>query len=184
MLKRIVLAALGLLLSVGVHAAQNPRVLIDTSLGQIEVELAEDYAPITVKNFLAYVDAGFYNDTVFHRVIPGFMIQGGGFDTRMDEKPTQAPIRNEADNGLRNVRGTLAMARTSDVNSATAQFFINQKDNAFLDHGARDFGYAVFGKVVRGMEVVDRISQVRTGSVSGFQDVPLQAVVIRSIKRV
>jgi peptidyl-prolyl cis-trans isomerase A (cyclophilin A) len=182
MLKNI-LAAACLLLSFGLHAAQNPHVLLNTSLGEIEVELNADKAPISTRNFLAYVDSGFYNGTVFHRVIPGFMIQGGGLTEYMQEKPTQAPIKNEADNGLLNHRGTLAMARTHDVDSATSQFFINQVDNDALDHGARDFGYAVFGRVVKGMDVVDRIAQVPTGYRAGKQDVPREAVLLISAKR-
>ncbi|MNN59578.1 Peptidyl-prolyl cis-trans isomerase A precursor [compost metagenome] len=136
-----------------------------------------------MKNFLSYVDSGFYNGVQFHRVIPGFMIQTGGFSADMEQKDPQAPIKNEADNGLHNVRGTLAMARTSDINSATSQFFINLADNAFLDHGGRDFGYAVFGKVVRGMEVVDQIARVRTGNRGMHQNVPVEPVLIESAKR-
>ncbi|BAU73486.1 peptidylprolyl isomerase [Metapseudomonas furukawaii] len=183
MLKKLLLGAAALLVSLNLMAADKPHVLLTTSAGEIEVELDADKAPVSVKNFLDYVDAGFYNGTVFHRVIPGFMIQGGGFDTQMEQKETREPIRNEADNGLRNARGTLAMARTQDVNSATSQFFINHNDNAFLDHGARDFGYAVFGKVVRGMDVVDQIAKVPTGNRGMFQNVPLQPVVIISAKR-
>ncbi|MDH4609871.1 peptidylprolyl isomerase [Pseudomonas sp. BN102] len=183
MLKELVLGACALLVSLNLLAADKPHVLLTTSAGEIEVELDADKAPISVKNFLEYVDAGYYDSTVFHRVIPGFMIQGGGFDTDYAEKDTREPIKNEADNGLRNVRGTLAMARTQVVDSATSQFFINQKDNAFLDHGSRDFGYAVFGKVVRGMDVVDQISSVPTGNRGMHQNVPLQPVLILSAKR-
>ncbi|WP_137822423.1 peptidylprolyl isomerase [Pseudomonas sp. D(2018)] len=183
MLKKLVLGACALLVSLTVMAADKPHVLLTTSAGEIEVELEADKAPVSVKNFLDYVDAGFYNGTVFHRVIPGFMIQGGGFDTDMSQKDTRDPIKNEADNGLRNLRGTLAMARTQVVNSATSQFFINHNDNAFLDHGSRDFGYAVFGKVVRGMDVVDQIANVPTGNRGMFQNVPMQPVVILSAKR-
>jgi peptidyl-prolyl cis-trans isomerase A (cyclophilin A) len=136
-----------------------------------------------VDNFLGYVDSGYYADTQFHRVIPGFMVQGGGFDAELQQKQTRAPIKNEADNGLHNVRGTLAMARTQVRDSATSQFFINHKDNAFLDHGSRDFGYAVFGKVVRGMEVVDQIAQVPTGNRAGPQNVPNKPVLILEAKR-
>ncbi len=161
----------------------NPVIEIKTNLGTIEAELFADKAPITVENFLTYVKAKHYDGTIFHRCIPNFMIQGGGFDAKFNQKPTRAPIKNEADNGLKNQRGTLAMARTSEVNSATAQFFINLKDNGFLDHGARDFGYAVFGKVTKGMEVVDKIAKQPTGAKGDFQkDVPLQDVVIESIK--
>ncbi|WP_103102902.1 peptidylprolyl isomerase [Pseudomonas sp. LFM046] len=183
MLKKLVLGACALLVSLNLMAADKPHVLLTTSAGEIEVELDADKAPVSVKNFLDYVDAGFYNGTVFHRVIPGFMIQGGGFDTAFSEKETRQPIKNEADNGLHNVRGTLAMARTQAVDSATSQFFINHKDNAFLDHGSRDFGYAVFGTVVRGMDVVDQIANVPTGNHGMFQNVPLKPVVILSAKR-
>lgn len=185
MLKKLALAASSLLLSLNLLAAPiaNPHVLLTTSLGEIEIELAADKAPISTQNFLAYVESGFYDGTQFHRVIPGFMIQGGGFDADMSEKDTQAPIKNEADNGLRNERGTLAMARTQVVDSATSQFFINHKDNAFLDHGGRDFGYAVFGKVVRGMDVVDKIAQVPTGNRGMHQNVPRQPVLIVSAKK-
>jgi cyclophilin family peptidyl-prolyl cis-trans isomerase len=160
----------------------NPVIVIKTNLGTIEAELFSDKAPITVENFLGYVKAKHYDGTIFHRCIPNFMIQGGGFDAKFNQKPTRAPIKNEADNGLKNLRGTLAMARTSEVNSATAQFFINLKDNGFLDHGSRDFGYAVFGKVLKGMDVVDNIAKQPTGAKGVFQkDVPLQDVVIESI---
>lgn len=183
--KRLLLAACSLVLATSALAADpaKPHVLLSTTLGEIEVELDATKAPISVKNFLAYVDKGFYNDTIFHRVIPGFMVQGGGFTENMQEKDTAAPIKNEADNGLVNERGTLAMARTSEVDSATSQFFINLTGNDFLNHGARDFGYAVFGKVVRGMGVVDQIAQVQTGSHGMFQDVPKTPVVILSAKR-
>ncbi len=156
-----------------------------TSMGNFTVELYADKAPITVANFLEYVDDGFYSDTIFHRVISGFMVQCGGFDTEMEEKENKRPpIKNEADNGLLNSRGTLSMARTSDINSATSQFFINVKDNAFLDHGQRDFGYAVFAKVVDGMDVVDKIAAVKTGSAGFHDDVPLEPVIINEVKRV
>lgn len=182
-MKRLVLAACSLLLAGNLLAAENPHVLLNTSMGEIEIELEAEKAPISVKNFLSYVDSGFYDGTVFHRVIPGFMVQGGGFTENFDQKPTQEPIKNEADNGLHNVRGTLAMARTQNVNSATSQFFINHRDNDFLDHGGRDFGYAVFGKVVRGMDVVDQIAQVPTGNRSMMQNVPLTPVKIVSAKK-
>lgn len=158
-------------------------VILETSKGEIEIELDTDKAPITVENFLEYVDAGFFDDTIFHRVIPDFMIQGGGFTADMSQKKTRAPIKNEADNGLKNDRGTLAMARTRDVNSATAQFFINLKDNDFLNHGSRDFGYAVFGRVTDGMDVVDKIARVKTGQKGGHGDVPIEDVLIISAKR-
>jgi peptidyl-prolyl cis-trans isomerase A (cyclophilin A) len=162
---------------------KKPVVILSTSKGDIKIELDSEKAPITVENFLGYVDDGFFDGTIFHRVIPGFMIQGGGFDREMSQKKTRAPIKNEADNGLSNDRGTLAMARTSDVNSATAQFFINLKDNDFLNHGSRDFGYAVFGKVVDGMEVVDEIAKTRTANREGHGDVPVEPIVINSAKR-
>jgi cyclophilin family peptidyl-prolyl cis-trans isomerase len=161
----------------------NPVVVLQTSKGPIEIELDPDKAPETVKNFLAYVDAGFYDGTVFHRVIPNFMIQGGGFDANLNQKPTRAPIKNEADNGLQNRRGTIAMARTSDPNSATAQFFINTVDNDFLNY-PRNGGYAVFGQVTAGMDVVDQIAAVKTGAKGPFpKDVPTEPVVIQSAKR-
>jgi len=183
MLKRIALAACSVLLAGNLLAAENPRVLLTTSLGEIELELEAEKAPVSVENFLGYVDSGFYDGTVFHRVIPGFMIQGGGFGEGLNQKPTKAPIKNEADNGLHNVRGTVAMARTQNINSATSQFFINHRDNDFLDHGSRDFGYAVFGKVVRGMEVVDQIAQVPTGNRAMMQNVPLTPVKIITAKK-
>ncbi len=161
----------------------RPMVAIETSHGTIKVELFEEQAPISVENFLAYVEDGFYADTIFHRVIPGFMIQGGGFTENMRQKPTRPPIGNEADNGLKNQRGTLAMARTSEVDSATSQFFINLADNQFLDHGTRDFGYAVFAKVVEGMDVVDKIAGVMTATIGMHQNVPVEPVIIKGIRR-
>ena len=158
-------------------------IILSTSLGEIHVELFPDKAPISVKNFLAYVDAGHYDGTIFHRVIPDFMVQCGGFTTEMVQKSTNAPIKNEANNGLSNEPYTLAMARTSDVDSATSQFFINLADNVFLDHGKRDFGYAVFGKVVKGTEVVDKIAGVKTGSQGAHRDVPVTPVVITSARK-
>ena len=166
---------------------ENPVVLMETSLGNITIELDQVKAPITVKNFLSYVDEKFYDGTIFHRVISNFMIQGGGFTPEMQQKRAKAPIKNEAGNGLKNMTGTLAMARTNVVNSATAQFFINVVDNDFLDHQnttPQGFGYAVFGKVIEGMDVVDKIKAVKTGSKMGFSDVPAEAVVIKSVKRV
>ena len=139
-------------------------ITIKTNHGDIKVKLFDDKAPVTCENFRQYVADGFFNDTIFHRVIPNFMIQGGGMEADMSQKKTRAPIKNEADNGESNRRGTLAMARTMDINSATAQFFINLRDNDFLDHGTRDFGYAVFGEVVDGMDVVDAIAAVATGN--------------------
>ena len=158
-------------------------IILSTSLGDMTIEFYDAEAPVTVENFLQYVDDGFINDTIFHRVITGFVLQGGGFTTGMKEKKTRPPIKNEAGNGLKNKRGTLSMARTQEINSATSQFFINLKDNAFLDHGTRDFGYAVFAKVIDGMETVDRIASVATGNTGMHQDVPLEPVVILSAKR-
>ena len=151
----------------GAVALAGPQVRLDTSLGPIILELADDKAPKTVDNFLAYARDGFYNGTIFHRVIDGFMIQGGGFTADFQQKPTRAPVPNEADNGLKNLRGTIAMARTSDPQSATAQFFINVKDNPALDYRSstpQGWGYAVFGKVIDGMEAVDKIRQTPTGA--------------------
>jgi peptidyl-prolyl cis-trans isomerase B (cyclophilin B) len=162
----------------------NPTVVMQTSLGALKIEVFADKAPITAQNFLGYVADGFFDNTIFHRVIPGFMIQGGGFESGMKQKKTKAAIKNESSNGLANQRGTLAMARTSDANSATAQFFINGKDNAFLDKAkAQDgVGYCVFGKVVEGMDVVDKIEAVKTGSRGGHGDVPMTDVVIQSVR--
>ena len=167
----------------GAAAGGKTMVTMKTSLGDVRIELDADKAPITVENFLAYVDDGFYDGTLFHRVIPNFMVQGGGFDEDMSQKPTRAPIENEARNGLENRTGTLAMARTSDPNSATAQFFINLVDNDFLNHGSRDFGYAVFARVVDGMDVVEKIAAVPTGNRGGHQNVPLDPVTIVSVTR-
>ncbi|WP_410013251.1 peptidylprolyl isomerase A [Sodalis sp. C49] len=163
-------------------AGQDTHVLLTTSAGNIELALDNQKAPVAVKNFVDYVNSGFYNNTIFHRVIPGFMVQGGGFNQDLTQKTTQAPIKNEADNGLRNLRGAVAMARTNDKDSATSQFFINVADNAFLDHGQRDFGYAVFGKVVKGMDVADKIAQVPTKNVGPYQNVPVKPVTILSAK--
>jgi peptidyl-prolyl cis-trans isomerase A (cyclophilin A) len=165
------------------NQAVNTTVVMTTSEGAIEIELNADKAPVSVSNFLAYADAGFYNGTIFHRVIPNFMIQGGGFDATLSQKATRAPIKNEAANGLKNERGSLAMARTMVVDSATAQFFINTANNDFLNHGGRDFGYAVFGKVTAGMDVVDKISATRTGAQNGMGDVPQKPIVIQSVTR-
>ena len=155
----------------------------ETSLGSFTVELFEQDAPVTTQNFLDYVDAGHFDGTVFHRVIPGFVIQGGGLGADMRQRPTRAPIRNEADNGLKNRRGTLSMARTNDPHSATSQFFVNLVDNAFLDPGRGGAGYAVFGCVTEGMDVIDRIAAVKTGSKAGHQDVPLTPIEVTSAKR-
>ncbi len=167
-------------------AKGNPKVVLDTSKGKIVIELFADKAPQTVQNFLAYVDAKFYDGTIFHRVIPSFMIQGGGFTADMNQKPTNDPIKNEADNGLENQRGTIAMARTSDPDSATGQFFINGVDNDFLNFKSKTpqgWGYAVFGKVVDGIEVIDAISAVKTGTSGMYSDVPVEPVVIKSARR-
>lgn len=163
----------------------NPQVIMETSLGTIRLELFAKEAPVSVKNFLDYASNGFYNGTIFHRVIPGFMVQGGGFTSDLVQKATNAPIQNEAGNGLKNKRGTIAMARTQIVDSATSQFFINVVDNGFLDHRSQSpsgFGYAVFGKVISGMDVADAIAAVQTGIQKGFRDVPLTPVVIKSVK--
>lgn len=168
-------------------APTHPRVVLETSKGNIVIELYQDKAPKTVKNFLDYTKAGFFDGTIFHRVIPSFMIQGGGFTPDMTEKPTRPSIQNEADNGLGNQRGTLAMARTRDPNSAGAQFFINLKDNAPLNHTAKTlqgWGYAVFGRVVEGMDVVDAIALVPTASKGMYDDVPVQPVVIKKARLV
>ncbi len=163
----------------------NPQVALNTSKGRIVLELAAEKAPVTVANFLSYVDDGFFSDTIFHRVIKNFMIQGGGFTANLEKKATQAPIENEAANGLKNDRGTIAMARTGDPHSATAQFFINTVDNAALDYpGSDGWGYAVFGRVIEGLDVVDAIAGVATGLSGGMGNVPREAVVIESIERV
>jgi len=158
--------------------AEGTNVSLTTSKGIIVIELDEAKAPVSAQNFLTYVNEGFYDGTVFHRVIKGFMIQGGGMDTAMHQKRGHAPIKNEADNGLKNDTYTVAMARTGEVDSATSQFFINTADNAFLNHGTRDFGYAVFGRVVAGKRVVDMIEAVSTGSKGMHSDVPLEPVII------
>jgi len=166
-----------------ISADINPKVVLETSKGKIVLELYPDNAPETVKNFLNYVDAKYYDGTIFHRVIPNFMIQGGGFTTDMKRKATQAPIKNEADKGLKNDRGTIAMARTGDPHSATAQFFINSKNNDFLNYRSKTqqgWGYAAFGKVIDGMKTMDAISAVKTKTSGGFRDVPAEPVVIKS----
>jgi len=185
MLKRTIaslVTVLSLAATVPAAYAAETHVLLTTSAGNIELELDSKKAPVSVQNFVDYVKSGYYSNTIYHRVIPGFMIQGGGFTADMQQKTTKAPIKNEADNGLRNLRGTISMARTAAQDSATSQFFINVADNAFLDHGQRDFGYAVFGKVVKGMDVVDKIAQVPTGNVGPYQNVPTTPVVILSAK--
>lgn len=162
------------------EAQGNPMVLMKTSKGDITIELDAAKAPISVKNFLSYVDAKFYDGTIFHRVIPGFMIQGGGLTSDFVEKQTKAPIKNESGNGLSNLRGTLAMARMDDLNSATAQFYINHVNNLSLD----SYKYAVFGKVIKGMDVVDAIAAVPTATIKGYQDAPRQTVTILSVRRI
>jgi len=191
MRKQIALALMAVVLVAGSALAANPIVVVETSLGNFKIELNEEKAPVSVKNFLKYVDDKFYDGTVFHRVIPDFMIQGGGFKAGVSqaagdddllrlEKPTRDPIKNESGNGLSNVKGAIAMARTSDPNSATAQFFINTVDNLRLDEAK----YAVFGKVVEGMDVVEKIKGVKTKNISrSFRDVPVEDVVIKSVKR-
>ena len=168
-----------------VKAAGNPVVLVSTSMGDFKVELDQEKAPKTVANFLTYVKEKHYDGTILHRVIPGFMIQGGGMDEDMNERPTHDPVQNEADNGLKNVVGSIAMARTNDPNSATAQFFINVKDNTFLDHRGKttsEWGYAVFGKVIDGMDVVKKIENVKTTTRSPHQNVPNEPVIIKSVR--
>jgi len=168
-------------------AQPAPRVKLSTTMGDIVIELDADKAPISVANFLAYVDSGHYNGTIFHRVISNFMVQGGGFTAKMEQKPTKAMIKNEAANGLKNTVGTVAMARTNVVDSASAQFFINVKDNDFLNYAGpspQTFGYAVFGKVVEGMDVVNKIKGVPTGNSGGHADVPKTPVVVNTATRV
>ena len=174
-----------------VHANQQLEnkimIKLSTSMGEITLELDAEDAPITVGNFLSYVDSGHYDNTIFHRVIPGFVIQGGGLASGMQEKQTGTPIQNEADNGLKNLTGAICMARTNDPHSATSQFFINLKDNSFLDHTEKTesgWGYAVFGRVVTGMEVVEQIAAVETGNVGHHSDVPLEDVVLEKAERV
>jgi len=171
----------------GKQAGEDPVVVVKTAMGEIKIRLFQDKAPISVANFLSYVDDRFYDGTIFHRVIDTFMVQGGGFTADLAKKETKAPIKNEATNGLSNKRGTVAMARTNIVDSATSQFFINVADNTFLDHKngtPRDYGYAVFGEVISGMDVVDRIKAVKTGAKGPFSsDCPLEPVLIQSIRR-
>jgi cyclophilin family peptidyl-prolyl cis-trans isomerase len=181
----LALAILAATAAAGPAQEKNPVVVLDTSLGKITIELFADKAPVTVKNYLQYVDDKHYDGTIFHRVIADFMIQGGGMEPGLKEKRTRGPIKNESTNGLSNERGTIAMARTSVPDSATAQFFINVKDNKFLDRAnAKDrVGYAVFGKVIAGMDVVDKIRAVETGEMGMHENVPLQDVVIRTARR-
>jgi peptidyl-prolyl cis-trans isomerase A (cyclophilin A) len=156
----------------------------ETTLGDFTIELFDKKAPETVLNFLKYIDAGFFDGTIFHRIVPGFVIQGGGFTEDMTQKRTEPPVKNEADNGLKNERGTLSMARTNDINSATSQFFVNLKDNDFLDHKKGNFGYAVFARVIEGMDVIDKIAAVETGRRRGFDDVPVDSVIMKSVRRI
>jgi cyclophilin family peptidyl-prolyl cis-trans isomerase len=162
----------------------NPIAVISTTAGDITVELFRDKAPVSVANFLVYASEGFYSGTIFHRVVANFVIQGGGFTSSLEQKPTKSPIQNEATNGLRNVRGAVAMARTPELRSATSQFYINVADNASLDHrgfSPPDFGYAVFGRVISGMDVVDRIASMPTGTAKGMRDVPIDPAVITGV---
>ena len=156
----------------------------ETTLGDFTIEFHDKEAPLSVANFLRYIDEGFFDGTIFHRIVPGFVIQGGGFTEDLTQKRTHPAIKNEADNGLKNDRGTLSMARTNDINSATSQFFVNLKDNEFLDHSKGNFGYAVFARVTDGMDVVDKIAAVETGRKRGFDAVPVQPVIMKSVRRV
>jgi peptidyl-prolyl cis-trans isomerase A (cyclophilin A) len=178
-------SVLALVLAANPAPAQSKldTVVFKTSLGDLTIALFNRAAPVTVKNFLAYVDSGFYNGTIFHRVIPGFVIQGGGYNKNLVRRPTFPPIKNESDNGLKNERGTLSMARTQDPNSATSQFFVSLVDNSGLDFKGEGTGYAVFGKVIAGMDVVDKIAKVQTETRGGFQDIPKDPVFIISAKR-
>lgn len=180
MLKKIMMSAAIIATATASYAA-NTQMQIKTTVGNIDIELFDDQAPITVKNFKSYAQSNFYNGTIFHRVIPGFMIQGGGMDVRMVEKKTKAPIKNEASNGLKNAVGTLAMARTNNPNSASSQFFINVANNDFLNKSAGNPGYAVFGKVTKGMDVVNKITKVPTGNSGMHQDVPKTPIKILSV---
>jgi peptidyl-prolyl cis-trans isomerase A (cyclophilin A) len=155
----------------------------ETTLGDFSIEFFEKEAPLSVANFLRYIDDGFFDGTIFHRIVPGFVIQGGGLTEDMNQKKTLPTVKNEADNGLKNERGTLSMARTNDIHSATSQFFVNLKDNDFLDHSRGSFGYAVFARVTEGMDVIDKIAAVETGRRRGFDDVPVDAVIMKSVRR-
>ena len=184
LLSSIIVFAMAGSANAGEKAKKNPLAIFETSMGNIIIELYQDKAPVTVSNFLSYVDSGFYSGTIFHRVIDRFMIQGGGFTPDMQQKATMKPIQNEADNGVKNERGTIAMARTQQPHSASSQFFINTVDNHFLDHQRKDFkgwGYAVFGRVTEGMDVVDAISKVKTGAKSMFRDVPVTPIIINKV---
>lgn len=164
-------------------ADENPLVRFETSHGDFTVEVDVESAPVSAENFLRYVDEGFYDGTIFHRVIPGFMVQGGGFDAGMAHKAGHSPIRNEAQNGLKNLRGTLAMARTNDPHSATSQFFVNLVDNDFLNSRPGNVGYAVFGRIAGGIDVIDRIAKVKTGRRHGHDDVPAETVLVKAARR-
>jgi peptidyl-prolyl cis-trans isomerase A (cyclophilin A) len=159
-------------------------IFFETSLGDFKIEFFEKEAPISVANFRKYVDDRHFDGTIFHRIVPGFVIQGGGFTEDMTQKKTHPAIKNEADNGLKNERGTLSMARTNDINSATSQFFVNLKDNDFLDHSRGNFGYAVFARVTEGMDVIDKIAAVETGRKRGFDDVPVEPVIMKSVRKI
>lgn len=183
-MKKIFLIMAVAILILGVTGCKkNSRIIIKTSMGDIHIELYDGKSPETVRNFLQYTDKKFYDGTIFHRVIPNFMIQGGGFNPDMTEKDTDSPITNEANNGEQNRRGTIAMARTQDVHSATTQFFINVVDNPGLDYGSQGYGYCVFGRVVKGMDVVDKIRDVQTKTIGIYQNVPSEPVVIISVRR-
>lgn len=172
------------LVSLATIAGENkPVVIMETTAGTMTIELFDEKAPISVKNFLDYVDSGFYNGTIFHRVIPNFVLQGGGFSKEMDKKATKAPIKNESDNGLRNEKGTLSMARTPDPDSATSQFFVNLRMNTNLDYRAGQHGYAVFGKVIEGLDVMEKIARTKTGRVGSYSDVPLEPIIMTSVHR-
>jgi cyclophilin family peptidyl-prolyl cis-trans isomerase len=158
-------------------------ILFETTLGNFTIEFFEKEAPISVANFKKYIDEEFFDGTIFHRIVPGFVIQGGGFTEDMTQKKNNPAIKNEADNGLKNSRGTLSMARTNDINSATSQFFVNLKDNDFLDHSRGNFGYAVFAKVTKGMDVIDKIAAVETGRKKGFDDVPVEPVIMTKVRK-
>ena len=184
-MRALVLACI-FMLNTSAFGQSNPVVVMETSAGSIKIELRADLTPITVENFLRYVDNGYYDGLIFHRVISGFMVQGGGFDPDMVQKSTYDPIKNEADAGISNARGTIAMARTGVVDSATSQFFINLVNNErlnFQNSSPSGYGYTAFGRVVEGMDIVDQIARVATGSQRGYQNVPLEPVVINSLKR-
>ncbi|MES3037912.1 MAG: peptidylprolyl isomerase [Bdellovibrionota bacterium] len=177
------LSTLITVVSLHAFAADLPQVIIETSMGTIEAELDSEKAPVSVQNFLSYVDSGFYSNTTIHRVVKNFVIQGGGVDKELNELPTAAPIISEATNGLSNLKGTLGMARSEDINSATSQFYINTKDNIKLDHTSEKYGYAVFGKVTKGYEIVEAIENVAVTTVGEYQNVPVEPILILSVRR-